>query len=407
MIASGSTPSHSLRNVQIRSILLFVLASCSWHSLKAQLTLGDGDHVLEITGRISTYYNHRFLKDGEENRRKDRFRLRDAQLQLEGRYRNSINYELQFDVADFSQSATGLVDPENVGLMDAYVTFKSIPHLHVTVGYTKLPYGRSSQVPFIYSPYWQRAELVRGDLFSRRDVGVMLSSSFWRQKATVYAGIYTGLGELSLRGDNDPSGQPEYLGRVEVAWPSRYRHRDIDDRLTPVPMFALGANARYTDKSQPAGQLLPAFAPGEYGIKVIDGKRSAFGADASMQYKGFSAQVEGHMLRLEPRNANSALFRGRSADETGGYVLAGGFYGQLNWFTKKYNSILSARYEELNLNDLAPGIQRRFGAAYAYQFRGFDCMLKLQYWQVLEEEVSVDPLRWSEQVRIGIQYLFK
>jgi hypothetical protein len=65
------------------------------------------------------------------------------------------------------------------------------------------------------------------------------------------------------------------------------------------------------------------------------------------------------------------------------------------------------RYEDLNLNDLAPGKSQRLGGAYAYQFRNFDCMLKLQYWYILEEEVSIDPLRWTEQVRIGIQYLFK
>lgn len=391
----------------LNKFVLLCAALFAGAHVSAQVSIGDGDHVMEISGSISTYYNQRFLKEGEENRRKDRFRLRDAQLQIEGRYRNSIEYELQFDAADFSQSAAGAIDPENVGLMDASVTFKGLKFLDITAGYTKLPYGRSSQVPFVYSPYWQRAEMVRGDIFSRRDIGVMLSSSFWRQRATVYGGVYTGLGELSLRGDNDPSGQPEYLGRVEVAYPSRYRKREIDDRVSPVPMFAVGANARYTDKSQPAGEILPAFAAGEYGIKVIDGSRTGVGVDATAQYKGVSAQFEAHRMRLEPRNPNSALFQGRTPEEHEGYVDVGGFVGQLNWFCKKYKSILSVRYEELNLNDLAPGVQQRIGGAYAYQFRNFDCMLKVQYWHILEEEASIDPLRWNEQVRIGIQYLFK
>jgi hypothetical protein len=384
--------------------LAFPLMAVGAH---AQLVLSNGDHVLELTGGVSTYYNQRFLKDGETNRRKDRFRLRDAQIQLEGRYRNSIAYELQFDMADFAQTGSGPIDPENVGLMDAWVTFKGLEFIDITMGYGKLPYGRSSQVPFIYSPYWQRAELVRGDIFSRRDIGVTLSRSFWQQRAAVYAGIYTGLGELSLRGDNDPSGRPEYIGRAEVAWPSRYRKRDIDERLSPVPMFAVGANARYTDKSQPAGGILPAFAGGDYGIKVIDGSRSVVGIDATAQYKGISAQFEMHRMRMEPRNPNSALFRGRPAAEHEGFVLAGGWFGQLNAFSKRFSSILSVRYEELNLNDLAPGVQQRIGGAYAYQFRGFDCMLKIQYWHILEEEASIDPKRWNEQVRLGIQYQFK
>ncbi len=373
----------------------------------AQLTLGDGDHVLEISGCISTYYNQRSLKPGEVRQHKDRFRLRDAQLQIEGRYRNTVEYELQFDVADISQGMSGAIDPENIGLMDAYVRYKALRHLSVTAGYTKLPYSRSSQVPFIHSPYWQRAELVRGDVFSRRDIGVSLGSTFWKQRATIEAGIYTGLGELSLHGDNDPSGNPEYIGRAEVAWPSRYRKQEIDDRRVPVPMLVLGGNVRHMDKTQPAGEVLPAFAAGEYGIKVIDGKRTAMGADASVQYMGFSAQFEAHQVRLEPRSPNSVFFRGRTAEEHGGYVLAGGWLAQLNWFSRKYRSILSARYEELNLNDLAPGVRRTIGGAYAYQIRGFDCMLKVQYWHILEEEAAVDPLRWTDQVRVGMQYLFK
>lgn len=387
--------------------ILSALATAMAPFAMAQLSLSNGEHSLEISGSISTYYNHRFLKEGEVNRRKDRFRLRDAQLQLEGRYRNSIEYEFQFDMADIAQTGTGAIDPENIGLMDAYVTFKGLEVVDVTVGYGKLPYGRSSRVPFIYSPYWQRAEMVRGDLFSRRDIGVTLSRSFWRQRAAVFGGIYTGLCELSLRGDNDPSGQPEYLGRVEVAYPSRYRVRDIDDRVTPVPMVSVGVNARHMDKRQPDGTVLPAFAAGEYGIKVIDGQRTAMGVDVSAQYKGFSAQFEAHRMRLEPRNPNSVLFFGTRPEQHEGYVMAGGFYTQLSWFSKRYKSILSLRYEELNLNDLAPGLQQRIGGAYAYQFRGFDCMLKLQYWHILEWEASVDPLRWTEQVRIGIQYLFK
>jgi hypothetical protein len=387
--------------------LLLLACSLLPVAAEAQVSLGTGDHVLEISGGISMYYNQRFLKEGEVDRKKDRFALRDAQLQLEGRYRNTIEYELQFDVADFGQAASGAVDPENVGLMDAYITYKGLHWLDITAGYTKLPYGRSSQVPFFATPYWQRAEVVRGDVFSRRDVGVTLSSTFWKQRATVYAGMYTGLGELSLRGDNDASGQPEYISRVEVAFPSRYRKRDIDDRNTPVPMFALGANVRYMDKTQPEGEFLPAFAAGEYSIKVIDGSRTGMGMDATMQYKGFSAQFEVHRMRLEPSNPANALFQGLSPDEHDGYVLAGGYYTQLNWFSKKWHSILSARYEELNLNDLAPGIQRRIGGAYAYQFKGFDGMLKAQYWHILEEEASVDPLSWTEQVRLGIQYFFK
>ncbi len=405
MIGNGST--HSNFPVRYRNnSLSFLLIVCS-ATVHGQVTVGNGDHVLEISGAISTYYNQRFLKPGELDHKKDRFALRDAQVVLEGRYRQAFGYQLQFDLADLTSAAAGVIDPENPGLMDAYVSCALGSVFDVKVGYQKLPYGRSSQVPFFSTPYWQRAEVVRGDLFSRRDVGVTLSSSFWKQRAATYLGVYTGLGETSLRGDNDASGRPEVVGRVEVAWPSRYRKVDVDDRISPQPMVAVGANARYMDKGQPAGAFLPAFAAGEHGLKVIDGSRTAIGADVSAQYKGFSAQFETHALRYEPRNGMSALFQGTDAAQHEGYVMAGGYYGQVNWYHRGSRSTVSVRYEEMDLNDLAPGRLKRIGGAIGVQLNAPGAMVKAQFWHVLEEEAAIDPLRWTEQVRVGLQYQFK
>jgi hypothetical protein len=388
-------------------LLLLAISLAGVPSALAQLTIGNGHHVLEIGGSVSGYYNHRFLKPGEEDRKKDRFRLRDAQLQLEGRYRNLIEYEVQIDFADIAMAGSGAIDPENPGLLDAYIRYKPVSHFDITVGYAKLPYGRSSQTPFVYSPYWQRAELLRGDLFSRRDVGLTLSTSLWKQRITAYAGIYTGMGEISLRGDNDASGAPEFIGRLEVAYPSRYRYRDIDTRHTPIPMFVVGVNGRYTDRTLPAGTTLPAFAGGEYGIKNIDGRKYTYGFDVSAQYMGLSAQFEMHQLRLEPTSPNSVLFQGIPAADHNGYVLAGGYVAHLNYHVKPANLTVSVRFDEMNLNDLAPGVSRRGSVALAYHANRFNTMVKAQYFHVFEEESSIDPLRWGEQFRIGFVYTFK
>lgn len=240
----------------------------------AQLTLTNVHHALEITGLLSTYYNDRVLKSGEVDEKKDRFKLRDAIIQLEGRIGNLWEYELQADFADLAaNSANVLPDPENLGIMDAYIRYKGISNTEITFGYQRLPYGRSSLMPFAFSPYWQRVEYTRGDLFSRRDVGLTLNRSFWNERINVYAGVYTGLGELSLIGDNDPSGKLEYIGRAEFAFPSKQKIRDIDVNLTPEPTFMIGANARYTNKRLPLGEDFPQFARGEYGIKVVNGEK--------------------------------------------------------------------------------------------------------------------------------------
>lgn len=79
---------------------------------------------------------------------------------------------------------------------------------------------------------------------------------------------------------------------------------------------------------------------------------------------------------------------------------------QLNYFLKDYKTIVSARFEELDLDDLAMGKSQRFSPALAYQINGFDAMIKFQYFNILKEE-SIDPIRWKEQFRIGLQLKFK
>ena len=373
----------------------------------SQLTLSNGNHTLEITGGISSYYNERNLKSNEFDKSKNRFKLRDAQLQLEGRIGKIYEYELQIDFADIAaNNANTIPDPENPGLMDAYIKYKGLGFVDIQLGYGKLFYSRSSMVPFVYSAYWQRADLVRGDIFSQRDVGITIMKNFWNQRINVYAGIYTGLGEISLNGENDASGELEYSGRVDFSYPSRFRYRDIDDKISPVPMFAIGINGRYANKSLPDGEVFPAFSEGEFGLKVINGKKYVYGFDAAFQYMGFSAQFEMHQIKGEPKLDNDLLFNNLPKAQTKGYFLSGGYVAQVNYFAKSIQTVISARYEELDLNDLVKGNSRRFSPAIGYQLDGFDAMIKFQYFNIIKEE-SIDPFKWNEQFRIGFQLNFK
>ncbi|HMI07596.1 MAG TPA: porin [Flavobacterium sp.] len=390
----------------MKQTLLAILSLFAVSSF-AQVTLLNGHHVLELSGGVSTYYNNRSLKPGETDRSKDRFKLRDAQIELEGRVGADFEYDFKVDFADMAaQNSTGEIDPENPGLMEATVTYKGFHFVDIEMGYGKLYYSRSALVPFDFSPYWQRPELTRGSIFSTRDVGITLMKNFWKQRANVYIGAYTGLGELSLSGDNDASGQLEYVGRVDVSYPARYRYREIDDRHSPIPMFSLGLNGRYANKKLPEGEVFPDQATGEYGLKVTDGKRYVYGLDASFQYMGLSAQFEIHQIKQEPQSPNDPLFQNLTAEQTKGYVLSGGYIAQLNYFIKPIDLIVSARYEELDLNDLVPGNSQRFSPAIAYQINGYNAMIKAQYFHINKEE-TIDPLKWDEQYRIGMVFQFK
>lgn len=371
-------------------------------NLNAQLTITNGDNSLEISGAISTYYNFRSLDSGIVEKDKNRFNLRDAQIQLEGRKGKNWEYELQFDLADLTQSSS---DPENPGLMDAYIIYKGLGLVDVKMGYGKIEWSRSSLTPFIYSAYWQRAEFLRGNLASRRDIGIDLSKSFWKQRAKINFGIYTGLGEQSLGGDNDASGALEYTGRMTLGFPTQFRYREIDDRHVKKPMFGLGLQARYTERNLPQGEFFPAGAAGEYGIKVINGKKLGYGLDAAFQWNGISAQFEIQQFKMTPADTNSSFFYGYSAQQTGGYFYAGGWTAQLNYFLSKLHIIASVRYEDYNVNDLLLGRNERFSAALAYQFDDFKSMIKAQFIHIISEE-NIDAPDWKQQFRIGWQYQF-
>lgn len=401
----------------------------SWISLllslpvwvQAQISLDNGEHNLEISGAISTFYNQRFESASNNRNRidnnpslgydqgKDRFGLRDMQLQLEGRIGHQWEYEVQVDFADLiNQTDIG----ENPGLMDANATWKGF--LNVTTGYQKLPYSRNSLVPFAFSPYWQRAELTRGEVFSRRDVGIVLSKSLWQQRINLYAGAFSGMGEqiLSL-GDNDPSGSLEYLGRVDIAWPSRYRYRDFDLNQSPVPMFQAGMAARTVYR-----KFSSFLAGDDYYLRVISGTKTCFTGDFSFQWNGFSAQVEWHRIdvrptnELDPAGTRYRENRGTKSFKIGAkptdYFRAGSFLSTLSYSSKKLRSIFSVRYDQFNPNDVVlNNTEESINFAYAWLIRGFNAAIKAQYSWRLTNRSNPNIQRYDDQLRIGLQMLLR
>jgi hypothetical protein len=392
-----------------------------------QISLSNGNHNLEISGSISTYYTARFYTSGNEenhinddlklgfDKGKNKFALRDAQLKLEGRIGKIWNYDFQMDFADLLNKAD---IGENPGLLDANVTYKGIPFLDVIAGYQKLPYSRNSLVPFNYSPYWQRSEMTRGEFFSRRDIGVTFHSALLNERLNVYLGTYSGLGEQVLTmygGDNDPSGTLEALGRIDFAWPSRYRYRDYDVNSSPIPMFAVGLAGRYVERKYSS------FIQGDdYYLRVIAGKRTMVTADLSCQYKGFSGQVEFHGAEYRPTNdvdpdAGNARFRenrGTKSFKIGtkptDFFRAGGIVSTLSYSNRKLKSIFSVRYDNFNPNDvIEKNTEETLSFAYAYMLNGFNAVIKAQYWHRLVDRKNPLIQRFDDQIRIGINFLLQ
>jgi hypothetical protein len=379
-------------------LLIFFISLFIVDIVQAQLSITNGKNTIDIGGSISTLYNHRFLREGfsfSDDYKKNRFSLRDLQFEIEGRVAHEYEYKLQVDFADV---ASGANDPENPGLMDAWIEYKKLP-IDIKIGYQKLPYSRTSMSSIYRSAYWQRSEMARGEFFSRRDIGVTLSKTLWAQRINLYAGAYTGMGEQSLFDNNDRSGNPEVVGRADFSYPARYRYRDIDEEIVPIPMFSLGVNARYTKKGQTTGE--------EYQLKTINGEKRMFGADFAFKYQGFSIIGEIHEAMIIP-NKNSGDMK-RLYDFKTDRFYAYGSYVSANYHIKPLKSVFSVRYDNFNQNYLSNGIGtiRSIGGGYVYQINGLKSCIKVQYLHTLKPYASLtEDFKFVSQVRGGWQFTF-
>jgi hypothetical protein len=344
------------------SLLLLLIGSDAF----SQFTLGYGKANLEITGATTMYFNYRIQKSPTDSKANNLFSLRDAQIGLEGRYGRAWKFEFQADIADMIKGSS---DPENPGLMDANATWMA--------------------------PKYFRAEIAGGSVFSRRDAGVTLQGKFYKQLLNVYFGVYTGMGEGVIKLGNDRGGKPEYIARVDFSYPIRNRYEDFDRNNSPVPSFCVGVNARYTEKTNSVID--------NYTLAVIGGKKYTYGAELSVKYHGLSLQGEIHQLTVYPTDST------RLGGYDTKYFRAGGYYVQLSYYCRPAKMAAALRFDELNQTDLQPGYGRRLTAGLCYFPRGYNTMIRFNYTHILSEEnvPGYSPGKWTDQFRLGFQYLFR
>jgi Phosphate-selective porin O and P len=374
----------------------------------AQFTITKGEDVLEIKGIFSGIYDYRILKSGQTNNKNNNFYIKDLQLDIKGRHGNDWEYEMQIDMNDLAINATGGagLDPLSPGIKAAYIMYKALP-VNIKFGYDKVPFSQGSLNDRYNNVYWSHGYLCDGNFFARRDLGLTLNKSFWKKRVNAYAGVYSGMGEMTLGNvDNDASGQPEFVGRVDVSYPSPTDYTDLDQASTPIPIFRIGANARYMDKKQPTGQVIPVSPTDSYGIRIVDGQNLKYGFDANFAYRNITVQLETDFNEIRPTSTAATVYQGTTSDVNHGLVKAGGSQVQVNYNWQSIHSIVSARYEHLNYNDLIYGHEEWLTVGYAYQLNGFKNCLKINYDTPLTEDKAQNPLKYTGRIKIGWQLTF-
>ncbi len=373
----------------------------------SQFTFSNGGNTLQIGGRVSGYYEYRVLKAGQTNLSHNGWAMKDGDVDLLGKTANHFTYEFHVSLLDvISAAATqNTADPAAPGFKAAYLRYDGYK-VGIKFGFDKLPFALGSIEPEHMTPMWSHANLNGGDLFSRRDFGLTLNTSLMHNHINLYAGAYSGMGENFFEYGNDASGTFEYIGRAEYCLNGKMKYRVIDEEHTTTPQLRVALDARYADKTQPAGKTIGIDAPGKYGLRVINGKRLCYGGDVTFMYKGFSTNFEVDLMQLKPADTSDPLFNGTSSTVNKGVINAGGFVWDANYDFAKIRSVFTAKYEDVNVNDLVPGSMHWLSLGYAYKLNGFASVFKLEYAIPLQEDSNSDALKYTGQLRLGYQIVF-
>jgi hypothetical protein len=382
--------------------------------------ISSGNNVVKIGTIISSYVDLRQYPTGAvPDYTKNTFKLKDARLDVKGNIGDLYTYHFQLDFGAWGATYA----PDGGPLDDANITYKGLKKLfNINLGYGKVPYSLNSLVEHYESPYWERPQITKGDFMSRRDIGIRLTRTWWDDRIRAEAGIYTGTGEVSLGGTNDPSGAFEYIGRVEFSYPENHNEEIVDTKGLTTPNISIGLNGRYSKRDLPAGT---SFLTNETGAllnggdsaldyKVLNGTKYILGGDVSILYRGFSVQFETNALNGTPQqyanggvNSQVGLLEGKNTN----YFRAGGWYVQGNYFSKPIRTIVSLRYDEMNADDLLQGVSDHWAGGVSYQLNGYNSMIKFEFDQNLQFNASnlkyggesINTNKWHDEFRLGWQ----
>jgi hypothetical protein len=376
-------------------------------------TLSSDNNTLQIGGRVSWYYENRFLKSGITNLDHNGLALKDADMDFLGKTANKFTYEFHYSLADLVNQANTWQYPKNAspttpGFKAAYIEYQGFK-IHIKMGYDKVPFSQSNIQHEHETPFWSHPNLTSGDFFSRRDVGITLNTSVYKNRINLYAGAYSGMGENFFEYGQDESGTFEYIARAEFCYPGKMSYSEIDEENSPILHFRIAGNIRYEDKTQPGGNTVDALYPdevGAYNTRMVNGQRTVYGGDAIIKFKGLSLTLEDDILNMKPSNSTDPLFNATAASFNKGVVHAGGFISDLNYNSQKIKSVFSVGYENTNANDLIAGNMQWLNFGYAYKVSGFNSVAKIEYYYPLQEDANSNPLKYTGQIRVGYQIVF-
>ncbi len=295
-------------------LILFILPSLA----SAQLRVQNEKGFLDLKGRVQTGYTHRFLPEGDDDHKKDRFRLKQARVQAKGEFYRDYNFKISLELSRQARAK------------DLNISWNPCESLELKMGQFKVPISKqrlqsSSRLLFV-----SRAR-VADDFVPGRDIGAMLS---WRSEDDRYsfnAGAFTGRG--SNTSEDDRHGLPLLAMRLEWTPLAKLKKGEGDVKRSRRFALGLGADLAWSKDGEPLG------APDKpEPLHSIDGRKLLYGADLTLKYKGFFLTTELRGASFKP--------------EEGPEYYAAGWLFQLSYFMKSLRLEPKLAVSDLNPSDI-------------------------------------------------------
>ena len=386
------------------SVYCFFILVISVPNLYGQYSLNKSYDNLEIRGNITSMFKGRIYPGDSDftNQKLDKslFRLKDARIRFKGSSnKKQFSYELQLDFANMMSN-----DIPEVPVLDANVTLRTFAD--ITMGYQKLPFSRESLIPIIYTP-WLKRSMIVDEGQARRDVGIHLEKNFLNDRINFYTSLVNGMPALTKT--NDDSLGFEFVSRVDFSYPTKMKFRALDLANSKIPVFSLGLNYRNSSKSQNYD------ADDEDIWTGIDGEKKSYIIDFATFYRGFSFLLETHRINYNyNRNTIFNVVDSTYVDispfyhpSSNGSTRTDGFLSQVSYYSERFKSALSIRYDLANINQGSLEFkngkkEESIGVAYNYFFNSHLSIFKLQ---IIRTNFNYESRPNMIEIRAGLQYI--
>ncbi len=239
----------------------------------------------------------------------DRFFLRRARLNLQGKFLEEFDFKVEGEFAGTLAEASG----NRAQLTDGYINWNRFDFANVKVGQFKSPFGFEQ----LYADprlFIAERTLVNDRLTASRQIGVQVTGDLFGQRVSYATGLFNGTGVNLTSNDNDKF---LWAGRVSaVAWQGTLGGQ--------AARWSLGTDALASTDSGLTGQAAEFgfdAVPGGTKDNTFAGRREAGGLDTQFHAGPFDLWVEYLRARFKPVVAIPS----RSFDADGWYAQAGCF----------------------------------------------------------------------------------